>query len=444
MKADSDLLDSPTGYRGLLTYRIGVREITLFLWVFMLVLSCSFFDLVSYNGELVAGLRTKDFYFAFSAGFLLLVAVLLAKKKGFFQFSSLLGGWLLVVACGSLAAFLHFGQSIALSILAQRDILAGICNIFSFGLLYSKGVLDSASMLKWFKRVALILLILDAICWVNYSTAGTLLLPGATIINDRYDSARLFFTHSDYISVLCFLALNDLLKDSKAIAKNTAVVILCVVYFLVFSQLRAAFTALMFAICLAFLLWRKPFFAKTVVLVIVGILAVYELSQLDLVQDLIQLATTGTTFSKDTLSIRDAAAEYYLGRFLESPILGWGFPHEQNPAAFYAQGQALGYYFSDNGFISFMYFYGVIGICWFAYFVFVMTRTAFRCYTKSGNYVPLLWLACEAGMLRTGMFWAIANQQIGLLVVMIVAMECSRNKGNDLRCCDGFAETKLR
>ena len=444
MKADSILRDSTMSGSGLLTYRIGVREVALSVWVFMLILSCSFFDLFSYNGTLIAGLRTKDLYFVFSVGFLLLVAALLSKKKGSFHFSKLLGGWLLVLACGSLAAYLHFGQSIVLSILVQRDIIAGICNIFSFGLLYAKGVLDSSSMLKWFKRVALVLLVLDAICWLNYSASGTLLLPGATIMTDRYSSTRLFFSHSDYISVLCFLSLNDLLKDSKAIFRNTAIAILCVIYFLVFSQLRAAFTALMFAICLAFLLWRKPFFAKTVVLVVVGILAVYELSQLDLVQDLIQLATTGTTFSKDTLSIRDAAADYYLGRFLESPILGWGFPHEQNPAAFYAQGQTLGYYFSDNGFISFMYFYGVIGICWFAYFVFAMTRTAFRCYTKSGNYVPLLWLTCEAGMLRTGMFWAIANQQIGLLVVMIVAMECSRNKSNDLRCCDGFAESKLR
>ena len=399
--------------------QIRCSDLRIICIIGIIILRGNIFDLFSTNGFVIGGIRSRDLFFIVSVLWSLFI---LLKYKGFkyrTSFNVEIFSFFIIILISCFTAWFYFNQSLLLGFQAQRDIFAGFLFFLAVDTLINCNKISKEKLLDCIRKLGYVQLLVNTISWGIYASTGNLITKGARIFVERYGSPRIMFSNSDLIALLLAFAINDLL-NKKSIVRGLLTVLWGLIYYTIFSKLRAATIALVLAavVCIAFM--RRAGVKKIILLLVMAIALLLAIDYIPTLQDIIVTLLKKQTLSANTMDIRSSARLYYISEFLKSPLVGWGFPHTDCMSAFSRQGTSMGFYFSDNGIFSFVYIYGLVGIFWFVALVKRIVKML-KYNIKVNDYIGMFYFAYQLVMLGTGMFWIIGSSQlefsIGLLAI---------------------------
>ena len=401
----------------------------LLILALILVVRTGIFDYYAINDLLIGPLRVRDTYFLLEIAWSVIVFL---RYKGFSMKGSFVTPVFLLVLLELLSCFVsffYFSQPFQLGFLAQSSIISGFSVYFSLNTLIQRRIITFESVFRLVKVICLIQLFSNTAAWLVYSTTGTFIFPGMTVFTERYGSPRIVFMQVEMIVLLLSISMNSVLHNKKSI-RNMILVVWGGIYFMVFAKLRASTIAIIISFAIVVLLWRKAGIKKSSVILLSIIFVFIFAEKIPIIQDIILTLTDNIGTSVNTMEIRDTARTYYLTKFAQSPIFGWGYPHANWDAAFIGQGKANGYFFSDNGVFSFLYIYGGLGFIWLLYLASKYVKCLRYKYLQYNDYALIFWGVYQLVMLTTGMFWIVGSYQISFVLMLIYAQEY---KSSDLQ-----------
>ena len=401
--------------------------------LFILLLRCNIFDMLAINDNLFGSIRVHDLYFIIE---ILWATSVIFIYKGYrirTRFNGIIWSFLGIIIFNCFVSYYIFNQSLLLGFQAQRDIFSGFLVFLALDTLIFYNKVSKKSLLSLIKWFAIIQLTLNSLDYCVYEFMGNRMLLSATIYTERYGSARIVYSQIEMIIILMGLCFEEILQKKEKKIWNIVIILWGLAFFMLMTKLRAYTLAIIIAFSFTFLIWKKSGAYKFVIFALLAIVVMFTADKIPLLKDLTGTIFSGTSTSVDTTLIRNSARHYYIEKFSQSPIVGWGFPHSDCEAAFSAQGKSLGYFFTDNGFFSFMYIYGMIGILWLLKFIARYIHLTIYQVKINSSYANVFWGVVQAVMFLTGMFWIVSNYQIPFALMLIYATDYKEeNKNKDI------------
>jgi len=225
--------------------------------------------------------------------------------------------------------------------------------------------------------------------------------------NYRYGDVRLYFSNV-FLNLLLFLNLDRFFNNYKRIQSITYIFLILYIVMVV-GKMRMTSVAVISAIGLGILLWKRGGKSKivTLMLAVVGSLAFLNLI---IVQDIISSILEGDT----NLTIRVLGREYLLDKISLHPIFGWGYPHGDWAPSMVNMG---GYGLNDNGIYGFLYIYGFFGVVWAVALFIKLLYMGNKIRIKERSYyyllVPIYWIVAMQSELHW--YW-----ETGFIVMTIL------------------------
>lgn len=292
------------------------------------------------------------------------------KKIPYPKYLWVVVGFYIMLIFSSLAANFIFGQSIFDGIVVQRNMFIQL--LLYFALLGIMKGNDNKRRLIYLITIYSIRIasVLYALHYCIYEITGKLFLNFEPAQWGRYGTARFYFLLIMPSFLLFHAVANIYNKKSKLIYYFDVIVVL----FLMVQVCKMRMTTLstIFALVIGLLISKKMGLRKTTYILGGTILGVLFVTQTEMGGDFLNVA-----FGKDnTMTIRDYGRALHLKSFIEHPIFGLGYPHENcidSIREFGAynnimlNGTSQGVYIGDNGIFDFIYIFGCTGILWLVY-----------------------------------------------------------------------------
>lgn len=310
---------------------------------------------------------------------------------------------LMLVVTSAVAGMVTYGQSFSTGLIVQRTRIGSL--IFFFALLqwYSNKKITADGI--W-KTLIVFAILYASLCSIQYILANVVTFTYSTSSEKmRYGSVRYWF-NGTYLVFLAGYGLDKFWKKGNHKGIYAFLMIFPFVLFYIITKSRMAALALTcsFLICVIIKdgLSTKRFFSIAIVIV-----AFLFLSSTSVGMDLMNTLLNGSTGAEDTLSVRTIGRAYYISETAKTPIrflLGCGYASANNSTALemaYPQvystiyGYSVSLYPQDNGVIGSFYYYGFLGILWWACVILCVTIKGWKIYKRTGRTVFLGFVMYE-------------------------------------------------
>lgn len=339
----------------------------------------------------------------------------LGKSRVVYHFGSEIAFLACLVLIASVRGRITFGQSFLEGFIQQGCFFFIILSYFPIRKFYSKNIINDKTIDKGmmiFGIIAFIIYILQ----VQLNGSFSFLYVKTT---SRYESARLY-VDSIFCVMLGFYGMESFLRTKKW--RSLVLVAVTIAYELLISKGRLEFLAFCVAMAIGVMLMKRYPVRKIVVIGgALGLIFYFLNSQY---ADSIFEAINNFSNNTGTMSIRAYGRGLYANRLLASTgslLFGCGYPG--NESAFIMSGQNYGVFLVDNGIFAFVYVYGIIGlivvILWFV----KMFRMAWELYRKRNQYIYLLFVIFNIGLMYNIVFWWWKYAWTLIMVIMMCKME---------------------
>lgn len=218
--------------------------------------------------------------------------------------------------------------------------------------------------------------------------------------NDVYSTTR-FYVSNIFLILLLFINL-DQIFNRKKILRSALYIVAILFVIIIVGKMRMTFIAVIGAIMIGLLIWRRGGILKVIAFSIFIVAALF-VSNLEEVKAI--FLTLNGQATVNTLNIRELGREFYLSVLKQHPILGGGYINTQWEPAAVASGIYNKIYWVDNGIFGFAYFYGLLGVIWVMilfgkiYIMASKVRKKLKCYIF--YIMPFYWLIA----MYTEMHW---------------------------------------
>jgi hypothetical protein len=368
---------------------------------FLMILDLEFLNLVDIARFNIFGLYYSDIIFIICI--LVVVAELIRCGLRINKNASLVIVFsFLTIACFSAkSAQLSYNQSFLAGIAAQREWLSWIVIIIPiFRWLKQKKITREGiqTCIRYVSRCYVLICIVQYFLY-NYVTFTYVMT------NSRYGSVRLYFNTAYFSFAICII-LDELFNKKITRRQKTLDLIEIVAYFFVVAFItkgRMGTIALVASMAISFSLRKNISLGKKISIIICVIIGVVIFTYTTMGQDVLN-TITGVSSKTDTLSVRDAAKAYYIGKTMSSSrtlFFGYGVPNIHSKAAMAItnplwkdMGDAR-FYLSDVGIVGIFFNYGVFGILLLIGLTIFMLIKFFSIYRKQGKTQYLQYLILD-------------------------------------------------
>jgi len=320
-----------------------------------------------------------------------------------------------VFASGVVASSL-FGQSMVLTLIRNRRIIAAIILFYAIVAALKNRLITRRD----FITILFIQIFAEIIVDLLQFAAADNAVIAYYDIGERYESVRV---RAAYLLPLIggYIALSSFIRGRcrlfYAFFVSFAVILLAVI-----CKHRAPTIWILLTAGVAYLLWKKNLNKKIILGLLILIIAVPLIYRLPIVQDAIT-----TAMSQDgrinSLIIRNRAREYYFERLQYSPWLGFGEPYQTVTEASLAVGIYYGFIREDNGVFGFMYAHGIVGVIWLVFLFAGIIKRSALVYRRKTEYSFLLYYIYEICNLYMGMHWYYDYQYPFFLMLALLEYE---------------------
>ena len=368
-----------------------------FLIFFLIALDLNFLNLVNVQTFHVGILYYTDFVFFIN---LMVCFIQLLHDKSILYKNNNLKFILIVcffIIISSITGHYTYTQTIFSGIVAQREWFSWMLLIYPM----SRWINTKKITIGGIKQVIITLCDIYAIiCIVQFFLYNKVQFTYATV-NNRYGSVRFYFNTAFFAFSIGNVADSILIEKEKKLI-NTIRLISYMFVILVITKGRMAVLSLLAAICTCMLGKKKINNKKKIIIIFFILLGLIIFGNTTMGKDIFNLFN-GTSLN-DTLSIRDAARDYYFKLFSkswENILFGCGVGNTHNIIArnilnpLWQDYGSSRFYLEDVGIISPLIKYGLIGVfCW----LFLMGKylfSSFYIYKSTGEIKYLQYLIMD-------------------------------------------------
>lgn len=275
----------------------------------------------------------------------------------------------LTIACFSAkSAQLSYNQSFLAGIAAQREWLSWIVLMIPIYRLVKQNKITREGIQTCIRYISRCYVL---ICIVQYFLYRYVKFT-YVMTNSRYGSVRLYF-NTAYFSIAICIILDELFNKKITRRQKILDLIEVVAYFFVVAFVtkgRMATIALVASMAIFFSIRKNISLDKKFLVIICAIIGVVIFTYTTMGQDILN-TITGVSSKTDTLSVRDAAKAYYIGKTMSSSrtlFWGYGVPNIHSKTAMAItnplwkdMGDAR-FYLNDVGIVGIFFEYGVFGV----------------------------------------------------------------------------------
>ncbi|WP_088013316.1 O-antigen ligase family protein [Gottfriedia acidiceleris] len=282
------------------------------------------------------------------------------------------------------------------NIIISQPITKGIIGILMFFkyLLYFYFMLYfNAKSISRVKDILINTGIIAAIIYIAQAIVYPKIIFLDVIFSIRDGNVR-FYEGMSLVIFSLFMYLDSWLKGNKKGISNILYLSIYVVYFLFVCNTRNVNIALIGTIIIIWIInsdfrtkAKKIVVGLAVFLILVGISI--SLNYINFQSSVIDEIAHGT----GSIGFRFQEINYYLQKFLEKPLMGWGIYNDSYIDSYYLLGRDKGYYTGDIGILGFAFQVGIFGILLFLSFIFYISRRVAvneKCNKKNYIYIWLM------------------------------------------------------
>lgn len=396
-------------------YKIDV--ISMFV-ITILLLNCNFIYILKNIN--------KDIVLIFVVIFILYSFIITFKNKNTIDyktiFKSKLGKLILcvipIVFISAYTASKHYGQDIILGIRPQRQQLIWWLSYFAFYRLMKYDKLSYEKGEKIIFGLGICQIIVYFIFWLTNGKLWGFNIP----YDYRYGNIRI---RADTMTILIMylMALNNILKNRKQ--KFNIVILLSVYIFeCLCVKTRLIFLSMTLILIILFILWKKRLIVKILFIPIIAI-CIYTSMKSTIGKDIIKNLNGSTDSS---YSIRDEAKEFYVGELKKNLLFGCGYINELDDNAVKLGKVNQGFYVNDNGFVGFLWYYGVTGGLWIIIIAFKILIISFKLYKYKKEYIGICFILFNIIIAPNIICWWWNTTFIFLMWIIIAYIELEVDK----------------
>lgn len=324
------------------------KRVCIYLFMF-LAMSCQFFYLID-DDILPAG------DIGLLIGLMFLASIMIYRVKGYYSYAIIAVGAILLAFTSAFQSNQLNGQSIWLGLRPQRQYI--FCWLLYFVLskaLYI-GKLEKSDIVSIIRAGAYIQLFL----YILQFFVGETHMFLDIMVNYRYGSLRLYGS-TFFIDLLYIFSLSEMIDHTKLKKRNVFEITIALLYIVLIRKGRMISLCYIAVLMLALLVWKGASYKK--ILIFAGICTVAGVLLSDEMIEYFLQALNGSQGDVNVV-IRESAAAFYLNMLREHPVLGGGYVNTTYAPAARMAGINYEYYFADNGFIGYLYQYGILGGIW--------------------------------------------------------------------------------
>lgn len=368
---------------------------------FLMILDLEFLNLVDTARFNILGVYYSDIVFIVC---ILIVAVELIRcNLRINKDASLVVTFLfLTIACFSAkSAQLSYNQSFLAGIAAQRELLSWIVLIIPIYSWIKQNKITREGIQTCIRYISRCYVML---CIVQYFLYDYVKFT-YVMTNSRYGSVRLYF-NTAYFSIAICIILDELFNKEITRRRKILDLIEVAAYFFAVAFItkgRMGTIALVASMAIFFSVRKNISLGKKISVIICVIIGVVIFTYTTMGQDVLN-TITGVSSKTDTLSVRDAAKAYYIGKTMSSSrtlFWGYGVPNIHSKTAMAItnplwkdMGDAR-FYLSDVGIVGIFFVYGVFGILLLIGLTIFMLIKFFSIYRKQGKTQYLQYLVLD-------------------------------------------------
>lgn len=308
----------------------------------------------------------------------------------------------LTIACFSAkSAQLSYNQSFLAGIAAQREWLSWIILIIPIYRWVKQNKITREGIQTCIRYTSRFYVL---ICIVQYFLYNYVKFT-YVMTNSRYGSVRLYF-NTAYFSIAICIILDELFNKKITKRQKTLDLIELIAYFFAVAFItkgRMATIALVASMAIFFSVRKNISLGKKLLVIMCAIIGVVIFTYTTMGQDILN-TITGVSSKTDTLSVRDAAKAYYIGKTMSSSrtlFWGYGVPNIHSKTAMAItnplwkdMGDAR-FYLNDVGIVGILFEYGVFGVSLLIGLTIFMIIKYFSLYRKQGKTQYLQYLVLD-------------------------------------------------
>lgn len=407
---------------------------------FLMILDLEFLNLVDTARFNILGVYYSDIVFIVC---ILIVAVELIRcNLRINKDASLVVTFLfLTIACFSAkSAQLSYNQSFLAGIAAQRELLSWIVLIIPIYSWIKQNKITREGIQTCIRYISRCYVML---CIVQYFLYDYVKFT-YVMTNSRYGSVRLYF-NTAYFSIAICIILDELFNKEITRRRKILDLIEVAAYFFAVAFItkgRMGTIALVASMAIFFSVRKNISLGKKISVIICVIIGVVIFTYTTMGQDVLN-TITGVSSKTDTLSVRDAAKAYYIGKTMSSSrtlFWGYGVPNIHSKTAMAItnplwkdMGDAR-FYLSDVGIVGIFFVYGVFGILLLIGLTIFMLIKFFSIYRKQGKtqYLQYLFLDIITWASLTPTLFNTSILGVLLLTVAFVEENCKISTNMDI------------
>lgn len=330
-----------------------IKKSSLYLIYIFLILTFNFHCFYLINADKVP---LDDI--AFILEILFFVYVFLKFKKlntrGYAYLGLMIGSLLLGIT-SSIAANIEYAQPFFLGFRAQRWWIMSLNTYFPIRyLLKSKkiSINDVIDTIYFFSFIYLI------ISTVQYILASKIIFLNVSI-NNHYGSYKFYFDESILVFLFSIAFYRIISKGGKNKILNSILCIWILIFLYQFTKYRSILLALILSLIL-FIMLDKHISIKKIVIMIIILIGVFLFSKSDLGATILN-ALKG---NDNSFNMRTVGREFYFTKLKGNYFFGNGFISILWQRAYIEGGIAQNIYYTDNGIIGVIFYYGIFGLIW--------------------------------------------------------------------------------
>mgnify|MGYP004538124911 CR=1 FL=1 len=342
----------------------------------------------------IFGLTLRIICLGINLGFCILVAyqygvsLLIEKVDGWFLFS------IVLAVIGTVMAYFSYNQPMISTFLIQMYIFSYTLLFIPIRKLIDRKIISYYDLKNLVYVFGIILLVL--LC-LQFFFRNNIQLLNVTVL-ERYGGAR-YYLDSSYIALLIAIAIGEIIKR-KRIVFNSIIVLAGIFVEVNMIKSRAIMIALIFSLLITVLVVRQVSWKKVLISIICFAGAVYFFNYTEMGID-----TISSIMEADTsLSIRQAARNFYLNKFWENPFWGSGYVDSYYSMSAKLSGQNQGFYYVDNGIWGILFYYGIIGILWSIGGIVPRIFESVKEARNNGEGFPIFYIIYICALLNTVQF----------------------------------------
>jgi hypothetical protein len=318
----------------------------------------------------------------------------------------------------SIQCWIITGQNIILGLRPQRMYI--LCWLFYFVLLKliiieKLYIQNIVKIIRYSGYIILLLYIIQFLIGENYMFLNVK-------FNYRYGTIRLYGS-TLFVDLLYIISLSEIVKGKRIKLKNLIEFIIIMLYVIIIRKGRMMLFSYLAVFILSLLLWKGASYKK----IIIFLLALFGVSLIindEMIGYIMQAFTNSS--NDENVIIRISAVKYYFEMLKQHPILGGGFVNTTYSAAAEMAGVTKNYYFVDNGFLGYLYQYGLLGGLWNIFLYSKLIKDGIKLIRLENDYFVFLYVFFSLLGIRAGI-WNFYYFSTFKIVLTCIIVDCYKN-----------------